>query len=125
MDLKSLSSVEETEIDILSPKTGEPTGIKVVVASYDSERVKTGQRARANSRLKAAKSGNTEVTAETLEEDGYFMASLAVAAWTDVEEDGKPVECTRENVERLLRAYPWFFDQVHNAARTRSLFIKG
>ncbi len=125
MDLSTLASVEETTIDLLSPKTGEPTGATVTVASYDSERVKKGQRERANKRLKTARNAHVEVTAEELEADGYFNASLAVVSWTEVEENGQPVECTRENVERLLRTYPWLFDQVHIAARNRSLFIKG
>jgi len=119
-DLTSIESLDTTTIDIIHPLTGKPTGVRVEVASYESERVKAVQRKLANKSLKKQR---RRLTAEESEENIMIMACAAVVSWTGYTKDGEPVKCTPEAVREVMQL-GWFATQIDEAASDQTLFIK-
>lgn len=120
-DLSSVETIDTVEIEILHPTTGKPTGIKVQVASYESDRVRDVSRRIAN---KAMQKQRRKLTAEQVEENTLDLASAAIVSWSGLEKDGKALECNTENAKAVLREYSWFAQQIDEAASDQAAFIK-
>jgi hypothetical protein len=127
LDLSSLkeeaSAIEDgVEVKITHPVTGEETGMIVTVASYESSAVRSVQRRIANSAMKKRKKGMP--TAEDAEEGTYAIAAAAVLGWSGVTEDGEPLEFTKSNVIKVLKAWPFIAEQIDEVADDRANFFK-
>lgn len=131
MDLSKFSGIanafeDGVEIEITHPVSAKPLGLKVTVASYQSERVKAVQRRIANRSLKDNKRNpKKSATVEELEEASSDIIASAVISWAGFELKGKPLECNRENVLSVL-ANPdlWFIrDQIDKAADDVTSFM--
>lgn len=121
-DLSNLTpKAEETEIDLLDIK-GEETGVKVTVASLDSERVKNGQRKRL-SKMNQADITSISKRVDATEKELLQTLADAIVSWDGLEQDGKSFDCTEENKLFLLQNSPHFKEQIHVAAANRSLFM--
>ncbi len=60
----------------------------------------------------------------TLTRKNRIEATAAgVVAWSGIEDGGKPVPCTTENVIRLLTVAPWVLKQVEAAIESPSSFF--
>ncbi|WP_290497620.1 hypothetical protein [Hyphomonas sp. UBA4494] len=132
MDISSFSGLAKSfddgmEVEILHPVTGKPTGLSVRVASYQSERVKAAQRRMANAALRDQKRNPKKTaTVEEIEEKTTDIIVAAVLSWEGFEKDGKPLECTPENV-RMVVENPdlWFIaEQIDKAADDQLAFMK-
>ena len=56
------------------------------------------------------------------------MQTEVVLGWTfakDVTIDGKVPKCTPDEVERLLKRFPFIADQIDAVAGNRASFLKG
>jgi hypothetical protein len=131
MDISKFSGLsnsfeEGIEIDITHPVTAKPLGMKVTVASYQSERVKAVQRRIANRSLKESKRNpKRSATVEELEETTNEILATAVLSWTGFELKGKPLECNRENVLSVISNPDlWFIrEQIDKAADDVTAFM--
>lgn len=132
MDLSKFSGISSAfedgvEIDILHPTTNAKTGLKVKVASYQSERVKAVQRRIANRSLRDNKRNPKKTaTVEELEEASTEILAAAVVGWSGFELKGKPIECNRENVLSVLNNPDlWFIrEQIDKAADDVTAFMQ-
>lgn len=136
MDLKQFDGLasafdEGVEIDILFPvnhaKAGQKTGLRVTVASYQSERVKKVQRRLANAAMRENKRNPKKVsTAEEVEEKAHEIVAAAVLAWDGFELGKEPLACTPENVLMVLdNPDLWFIgEQIDKAADDQTAFTK-
>lgn len=132
MDLSKFSGISSAfedgvEIDILHPTTNAKTGLKVKVASYQSERVNAVQRRIANRSLRDNKRNPKKTaTVEELEEASTEILAAAVVGWSGFELKGKPIECNRENVLSVLNNPDlWFIrEQIDKAADDVTAFMQ-
>lgn len=132
MDLSKFSGISSAfedgvEIDILHPITNAKTGLKVKVASYQSERVNAVQRRIANRSLRDNKRNPKKTaTVEELEEASTEILAAAVVGWSGFELKGKPIECNRENVLSVLNNPDlWFIrEQIDKAADDVTAFMQ-
>ncbi len=115
------------DVDIVHPTTGQKLGMKVRVASYQSQKVREVQRRLANANIRDQKRNPKKTqTVEEVEERAIDVMVAAVLSWEGFERAGKPIECTRENVRAVL-ANPdlWFIgEQIDRAADDQQAFIK-
>lgn len=128
LDLSGLAPVDEAEITLLHPTTGEPLDIKVTVASADSERYRAGLRAQQDARFaKAAHNPHKplKLTAGELEAENLDLLVKSTVSWEGVVVDGKPVSCTPENVRSIYQKFRWMYQQLDRAITDRANFMKG
>ena len=112
------------EVEIIGPDGVTPTGGKVRVASYESDRVKAAMRKAANAALAAQqKNPRKAATVEDREAIALTMVVAAVLDWSGITVGSKPLECTAENVRMLCDRFPWFVEQIDKAASDRALFF--
>lgn len=124
MDLTSLKSQETTEIEIKHPVTGEGTGVFITVAGLDSVLFRAARREQLQELINAkSKAIKTEVDFNKAEQDDINLLVKATVGWKGVEEKGKPVEFTPENVARVYFEYAIIKEQVEKAIGDRSLFF--
>lgn len=110
-------------VEILDPN-GEPTGAKLFVASLDSDRVKAVLRENANKMaMEQRKNPRKALKPEEVENRLYGVLVASVVSWEGVTEDGKPLPCTPENVDMLLRKFSWVAKQVDMASGDTALFF--
>lgn len=117
---------EGVEIEIRHPVTNEPLGMKVRVASYQSERVKKVQRKLANAALRDQKRNPKKpVTVEETEEKAFEIVAAAVLDWSGFERDGEALACTPENVLSVIENSDlWFIsEQIDKAADDQAAFF--
>lgn len=115
------ASMEAGEVlEIVHPVTGEPTGFKIRVAAMDSERVKRVQRVIANNNLRKQ---NRKPTIEEIETNGRKVTAAAIISWEGLERDGKPMDCTPENIAAVI-ANPLIMRQIDEFTSDASNFMK-
>lgn len=114
---------EGAEIEILGPD-GEPTGAKVRVASYDSQRVKAAIRKAANKAL-LAKNRNPRKAEAVEDREAVTIATVvaAVVSWSGISRGKDALECNEENIRWMIDKFPWFVEQIDKAASDRTLFF--
>lgn len=121
------------EITINDPDNGKPLPgpVKVTVAGNWGKLGRRGQRM-FQQKLKQANLKEGELDPLDDEEwdkiDAALMTMMIprVTAWTGVEWEGKPLECTPDNVKMLLSnpALYWFADQLYVGAAKAANFMK-
>lgn len=106
---------------------GNPTDIKITVRGTNSRIVRDHGRktfheleARKNAMIKRNKKPE-DMTLEEAEDLAIASAVVRVKSWKNIQEDGKDVEFTKENAERIMRTYPFIreavveeSDNIHN-----------
>jgi hypothetical protein len=105
---------------ILSPWTGEPTGIRMLIAGPDSD-VQRRSEVSFYDELADATGADGKVSAEARAVARFNMLSRCVLSW-EIEEGGKAVPFRHGNVVRVLRAARWIEIQVDAFAGDRSKF---
>lgn len=105
------------EVQIISPRTSEPTDFYIRVMGPDT---KEFRRAKSAAIRKSIKSDDGDY------DDSALEVILAVTVgWRGIERDGKAVDFTREDCERLYQNSPYILDQVDLFLADRKNFIKG
>ena len=96
------------------------TGIRVKVAGRDSD---AQRKARDEIMQHLINSGGDHRTVADRQRNNIDILASAILDWSGVHRNGKPVECTMEEVVSLLTRYPVVRDQVDIYASTRALYM--
>ncbi len=129
MDLATLDNLAANQesgakLKITHPVSGQSLGITMTVIGYGSDQVRKLQRRQANERLKNARK---RPTAEDFERASLEVASAAVTGWKFAEGvtlDGVVPEFTKENVERLMKRFPFVLEQVDSFASDQANYLE-
>lgn len=114
---------EGVEVSIKLPD-GSDSGMVITVASYESERVKRIAREIGNKALIEQKRNPRKGdSVEAIEERTFAIAIASIVDWSGLEMDGKPLECTRDNIRMVLEKFPFIAEQIDAAAGDRTLFF--
>lgn len=98
-----------SELEIMHPVTGQPTGLIVGVRSYRSEAVKRVQRRLGNAAILANKKNPRKAgTVEEVEEKTNEIVAAAVVRW-NMTSNGQPVPATPEKVMEIISQPKFFF----------------
>lgn len=131
IDLANIDTVkganEGFDVQIYHPATNEDLGITINVIGKDSDEFQKITREQTKKRMqKAAKGGfrNVTIPVEELEEDSLKLLAACTKGWKGVVENGKAIECTKENAMAIYEKYPWIREQVDTAIGDRANFIK-
>lgn len=117
------------EFQVMLPEINEGTGAFITVRGGQSATVKKFARRKyseAKHREMVAKKRGKDVeepSIEELEEMATESAAIRIISWRGFEEDGQVVECTPENVRRILTEHSWIRDQVITESDTLANFI--
>lgn len=131
IDLANIDTVkganEGFDVQIYHPATNEDLGIVITVIGKDSDEFQKITREQTKRRMqKATKGGfrNVTIPVEELEEDSLKLLAACTKSWKGVVENGKAIECTKENAMAIYEKYPWIREQVDTAIGDRANFIK-
>ncbi len=114
-----------SEVEIMHPVTGQPTGLVIGVRSYRSEAVKRVQRRITNASIVANKRNPRKVgTIEEVEGRTYELIAAAVAYW-NMKNDEKDVPATPESVISIIsqQRYDFIGEQIDAKANEDAGFL--
>lgn len=126
-DLSSLIRHDTLTVDILHPITGEPTGMRVEVASADSPRYREATRAileKAAASLPRGGQRARKAALRDMESDALDLLVACTISWTGVVERGVEVPLTVENARRLFTTHPWLRRQMDEVMQDRASFFE-
>lgn len=137
MDLNTLDTKTPSEQGIVvhleSPATGEPlvaengNAVTITILGNDSAKVRKHVRMVQDARIeKVQKNRPVDVSVETLENAEARKLALSTLAWSEIELDGKILECSEKNAYALYTdpRVPWIMEQLIRAAADRTRFFK-
>lgn len=113
MDIFSIKPSTAT-VDIRHPATQEPIGLTIRLLPMSDKAVKAVQRRNANELYRAR---GMKITAEKAEANRLDILVAAVEGWEwsgDASFNGEKLECTPENVRKVLKV-DWLREQVDEA----------
>lgn len=107
----------------LALPTGEPTSVYITVLGDMSPTVKNFHRKRF-AEMKAQEQAfrrrnphkEMEMSLDEAEEFAVEAAAIRVKAWRGLGEGGVAVDCTPENVRRVLKQHTWIREQIQTEA---------
>lgn len=125
MDLSDILSNAEDQnkgrwLDLLSPWSGEPTGIRFLIAGPDSD-VQARSRVRMVDDLADVSGDDGRIQASDREKVRINSLARCVIGW-EITEGGKPVPFNHSNVVRVLKSAAWVQAQVDAFAADRRAF---
>jgi hypothetical protein len=109
--------------DLRDPVSGEPTGIRFLVAGPDSSAQHRAQLAMVDELAELA-DADGRISAEDREMVRLRALAKVVLGW-EVVEEGRPVTFNTVNVLRVLRAARWLREQVDAMASERPPLPRG
>jgi hypothetical protein len=122
MDLSKIEGRERL-FSLRHPATGEQLGLNIMIRPNDSDEVEKVKRRNLNRRLSGRKQ---RVTADQLESDAIDILVAAVASWEwaeGAEFDGEQMECTGDNIRRLLKINA-FYKQIDSEFNDEAAFFQ-
>lgn len=133
MDLSTLdirkASEETYRFEVLHPVTNEGTGAFIDVYSSASNAVRQyasnlyrrmQKEELENQRLRRPKVKELD----DIEKESIKSAMVRVAGWENIEWEGKKLDCTEENIEKLLNNCPWLCSQIVEHSDDLGNFLK-
>ena len=117
-------ALDTAVVTINHPGTGEPTSIKITVASMDSEKYKQISMKVQNEQLKYAMKNRGKTTAERIASNSLEILVGATVSWEGLAEGDKPLPCTPENVRKVYTDLPFIKEQVDEFLGDRRNFIR-
>lgn len=130
MDFKEVKSGERI-VEIVNPKTGLPSGIKITIVAFGDERLKKIRRKILDDRLRLEARGK-QFKAEDIEENQLLLTMQGITGWDwgiDPETGepnkfgGEPPEYTPKNVREVLNALPWMHEQIQQEMSDEAAFF--
>ena len=125
MDIAKLSKSVDAQnegvpLNIVDPVEGNNIGLSIVIYGPDSDaQAEAKVEARdAISKLRQASIAGTIAEGES-EDISLSMLAKCVKSWDAVEE-GQSLNCTPENIKRVLKRFPWIRSQVDQFANSRA-----
>lgn len=137
-EISGLKPIERT-IDIKHPGTGGPLGVRVRIMSMEDERLKKLKREITDDRFKL-ESKNKSLKAENVEQNDERLLFAGTLGWewynpTGSEGDdgydadatpvfnGEQPEYNPKNFRDVIRALPWFADQIREEMQEDKAFF--
>ena len=96
---------------------------KIEVHGQDSKAYKKAQFDLGETYRKIAQGHEKDTPAKEANRAIFTVKAIAVT-WLDVEDDGKELEFTPENLESVLRDEPYLIEQINRAISDRANFVK-
>lgn len=106
------------KFELKLPGTGEATGVFITIRGDQSKTVKAfGRKKYSEFKLReqqAKRRGKDveDMTIEEAEELSVESAVIRVISWSNITENSKEVQFTKENAERIFKDYSWIKDAV-------------
>ena len=125
-DLAALKETMKTEgvVEITHPQTGVATGVKIRVASPDSERfISVDRRLKNRNMAIMQKSKNKTVTMEAVDAAAMDLLVGITLGWEGVTWSGAEMEFTEANVRTLYSEFPFIKEQVDSFVGDRGNFF--
>lgn len=113
------------EVDIKHPDTGEPIGLKILVAGPDSERQRKARQKMLNARIRARRM--TPLTAAEQEVETAKILAESTISWewsNGLSFNGSVPDLDVETAASLYKKLPFVREQVDLAAADRGGFMK-
>ena len=131
MDLKDFApKSDEVEVVVKHPVNGEPLTNKdgsdmvIVLHAPHSKAYKEAMYEQTNKRLKAAQgSGNTDITAQDLEEASLELLSKVTKSWKITYDDKQP-KLTAAKAKAIYEELFWLKPQIEEALSNTEVFTK-
>lgn len=134
LDLKktnlSAQAEEGYRFELLIPELNDPTGAFITVRGAQSPTVKAHAKSTFNrmqaeaKRAKRAGREQDDYTLDEMEQMSIDSAYVRIIGWEGIEEDGKEVKFTEDNVKRILRDHVWIREAVIKESDNLLNFIK-
>lgn len=127
-DLDSFAGLAKAQEDgfpvvIKGPDGVSDLGLTITVAGPDSDRQRSARRKQIDRRLARRNPG--PLSAAEIEESSIKLLAETVISWSpDPTFGGKATSCSPENVETVLRAFPFIREQLDASAGSRADFLK-
>lgn len=120
MDLSSLKVSESSKLVIKHPVTGADTDCVIELYGKDSDKFRE-----ANLALVKALAGKDHNKIDFAAIDAQAHAACTIS-WVNLEEDGKQIECTPENILKVYtdQNYKWLHEQVLQFVGNRENFMQ-
>lgn len=127
LDISDIAATPRT-IEILHPKTDEPTGVFVTLLPKDDARVKAETRRIADVNLVLRQKGKM-ITQAQLERNAISLLKAAIAGWDWSENStigfhGERPAYSANMAEQVLTECPWFRDQLDEALGDEKAFFQ-
>lgn len=121
MDLSSLAVSETAVLNLKHPVTGEDLGCSIELCGKDSD-VYRKQYADQVKALTEAQVNGSDIDYAELD---IVVYTACTVAWTDIELEGKALECTPENVRLVYsdQRFKWLHEQVTRFVGNRENFM--
>ena len=117
MDIYSLVLNETAEVGIKDP-AGNKTDIVIEVYGHDSA---VARRVMLDVQRKSKGSGDR--SPEEIDADDAAMVAQLVKGWRNIEENGKPLEASQENIKRVFTKLRFVREQVWAGHMSRANFF--
>lgn len=120
MDLSSVQVKPYSDLVVKHPVTGEDTDIIISLYGKDSKHYRDLWQGTLKLAAESKSKGKVNFESEAL--DIYIMCTKD---WINVELDGKPLKCTKDNVKKIYEDenYAWLHEQVITFMENRANFI--
>lgn len=105
------------EVQIISPKTGEPTDFYITVMGPDTKEFRRAKSAAIRQSIKD--------DGDNYEESALDVILSVTIGWRGLTREGKSVDFTKEDCKRLYENSPFVLDQVDLFLADRKNFTKG
>lgn len=121
-DLSAITA-NKNVIQIRHPATAEPIGLTITLRPQDSAEVKSVTRKQLNENLRLR---GKMPSAEKIEQNRLDLLAAAVESWEwsdGVTWGGAALECSQQNVRRVLSEAPWLKSQIDDALGDEAAFF--
>lgn len=120
IDLSSLQFADTYTMPVTHPSTGMPIdGMTVTLKGKHSKEWKSALSILARNAPK-----NAKPDLERSEKVGTELLASVVVGWSGFEENGKPVQCSKEAAKDLMTRYPWLRKQIDAAVDEDANFLQ-
>lgn len=121
-----MPDTDETEIEIINPRSKKGTGIFITVASRDSDIYRGVQRKQGDNRLKSIgrRTGSSNITSEEIEEEAMQLLIACTRGWRNMRLNGQELTFSTGNVRVVYDKVPTIKEQVDDAIHDRGNFKK-
>ena len=124
MNIDDISFIDETEMPVLHPTTGEPLkdekgqAVTIMLAGVDSDIYQTVSNRITNKRVKKGARSQT-LTVERIEAEGLTLICACTKAWTGLLVDGK----VPKTAEELYDGRKWLRQQAEEWMHDRANYL--
>lgn len=119
MNLTNYKLEETAWLESVYAPDGEKTDIRIELASRDSQKYQARIKKLAEKNRKALKG----LDINTVEKETMNIYVACTINWENIQDNGKDVPCTPEEIERIYTMAPWIFEQVREFIEDRANFL--